>query len=98
MTCTSVKVWRQDEVWTRTVNSRIPADLVRNAHSLAPSRSSIVSLLEREGVSLVGDCEMAGSGHPVALEAQRWSVGDLRLRVCGHVGSSANLPPPHHGL
>ena len=70
----------------------------QNAHSLVLSLSSIVSLLGREGVSLVGDHEMSGSGHPVDPEAQRWSAGDLRLRDRGHVGSLANHPLPLHSL
>ncbi|KAL1791243.1 hypothetical protein HispidOSU_028566 [Sigmodon hispidus] len=70
---------------------------MRGRQRLSPPRreepcKSAVSW-ERE-VFLVGDCEMAGSGHPVDLEEQRRSsAGDLRLRVRGHVGSSANLPP-----
>lgn len=70
----------------------------QNAHSLTRSLSSIVSLLGREGVSLVGDHEMTESGRPVDLEAQRRSAGNLRLRDRGHVGSLANHPLPLHCL
>lgn len=96
MKCTWVKVWKQDEVWSLYAHgqARILGDLVRNSHSRAPSRSSIVSLLEEGGgVSLVDDCEVTGGRHPVDLVARRAGVPEISSS--GFVVTWASQLPSH---